>query len=1847
MKTKIKRHSRSVISVLLAVCMIFSCMTAAMIATDAAKTEGETVGANADSESVGSASADYGENRKYLYIDFSGYSNKANFQGIDFFWDGSNNNPYNKVGYIAKADMTVVATDIYRADLSTVTQYYSTLSGIQIIFTNTTDKWNQTFDKRSTDNNNCLKLSDASWSTEFNLWYGSSDTALNDKEFLAPGGIDFPLTTSNTFINVVNAAYDSWNSAGSVWNSTDKIGDMIASDDNIIIKEKKDQSSSTYYALIRAKNSTAAKYSQVLTYSKDDRQLTITSTAPPTYNITVNNPSDCTIRAEHGGVSKRNGETFTGLFEDDTVNITVTPKNSSDKVTAISATGEGNTVTPVVDNGNGTYRATLTVKATGEISAAIGAKSSYTVNYSVAAAPAGHGNVSAKLQDGTPVSSGTSVLEGTKVIFTATPEDGYGFAGWTGTFSTLLSPYTATISTDTTVVASFQLDGYELYYKDGTAAVNMTEMDNGWYVSSAKITKDKLFTLFRNGNSTYVDSENGNSAYEFNSTWLGPDKNLKWISGNGQFYKTTAADQYLLYDPFSNTLWVTTEPDGLFSSYEVYIKDGTVRGEGNNWGGYSADYGTTTLDTTDTTSGVSASPVNNYGSHVKKITLTAEQVRAGVNLHIKTEVKTNYQSKYYVKGFDVNGGLTQGVISQEFGDGGSAIGAGDYNDASAGAKIHNFHSNDFILSFDSDNLPDPKVEVTPIYFPLANNESDFVRFYAYDFTEDVKKDWGGSLAVYPYIRDTYYPYGAYPGQLMVNEGGVYYADIPKEDTSGGTPTPIQGLTMNNYVWDTLHYNLFYGSDQADNNWQTYDYNEFAVINDILQHKAGYQNEDIIFSFKYKETVDRDKSNLGESTYYVDSDINDATRAKDYRNGFQTIEVNDSQYHWEDLTDFYGNKVDIFGALVETTGNKTKKGYNPIRIVSNGYDDNKVGYYATAWALYKPVDASGNNAWTGTVDHYELFDVIGGQGKEDRSFQSESFLIARDSQNQVRMKYDETFHNAHQGEEGYPQSELIIDGALVPAQITYEYNIKSDMSNIDTGDHQMAYRSDGRWYYSNSNQLIKANAIVEVANSKKGPFTRDYFQGNNYDYKSGDYYNPALNTGLSTSTKAYFTNNDSVDINSVIHQNVNGNTQAYAISDGDHTFKMKAEEDSEGNYEFIGWYRLTESGAGVGYTLASEDLEFETEAKTNDVYVARFVKVPSGNLVVSHTLTGEIGKNEVDCKAKVEVLTSAGTLDSTGNTIVYTYPETTANIKVTSKYIKYDNDHKDQKLRITLETTSQKEGKFLFDKFWEKVTSETMRELEAQGVLAQVSITNNKAIILVNIGSLFDTSDLENPVQNVNSLPFFSSVKLPQISYKLDYTYESAIGKNTQYGEQSVHVEDYFTDTEFAKYVVWDDELVTDDSGGSKEGGWYKFNPETYVEFLASKCPYEKNIRRDLTWDYTQITKVNNGPWYYYNQGQFKFAISASDPLQTTKRINFIFPYYVLEYDDDDYYLKNDQGLIEMLDEESAPSKQGLNKYGEEVNFSKYLEASTKFATPYTKSNSDVDSFVKAPEIIYDCSDAENPVPKYFQYWSVQTVPSNNASYNPEDYTNRRYEVARCYNLAYNFSAYQDYIVEAKYGDTRSTHTHLDSATITFAENGRNQWNKLQGSAKWDQGDRIFSNFIISFDRADKIQLNTLGAGDPNIKTGVVFEQLDTLSDFNQRYMNSGEGDWTVQSEMTYFQKYSCENTLEAAEAADHGKDDAIKHIKGEATTVTHTYMDSTIKNTNIDNKNRIEFTKAFANINTTNFAPTTRKNYVYRAYAYMQEADGSVTISTPVYFQFYDIATIANATRQTTPAITG
>ena len=78
MKTKIKRHSRSVLAVVLTLCMLVSCMTVGIIATDAAGiTNSGKVGAAVDSESVGTVASGstlivnsgcYGNTTLYAYF---------------------------------------------------------------------------------------------------------------------------------------------------------------------------------------------------------------------------------------------------------------------------------------------------------------------------------------------------------------------------------------------------------------------------------------------------------------------------------------------------------------------------------------------------------------------------------------------------------------------------------------------------------------------------------------------------------------------------------------------------------------------------------------------------------------------------------------------------------------------------------------------------------------------------------------------------------------------------------------------------------------------------------------------------------------------------------------------------------------------------------------------------------------------------------------------------------------------------------------------------------------------------------------------------------------------------------------------------------------------------------------------------------------------------------------------------------------------------------------------------------------------------------------------------------------------------------------------------------------------------------------------------------------------------------------------------------------------------------------------------------------------------------------------------------------------------------------------------
>ena len=51
--------------------------------------------------------------------------------------------------------------------------------------------------------------------------------------------------------------------------------------------------------------------------------------------------------------------------------------------------------------------------------------------------------------------------------------------------------------------------------------------------------------------------------------------------------------------------------------------------------------------------------------------------------------------------------------------------------------------------------------------------------------------------------------------------------------------------------------------------------------------------------------------------------------------------------WEDLKDYRGNKVDIFGNVLSGAALEE----SPLWVISDGYIATHSGYYATNWAVY--------------------------------------------------------------------------------------------------------------------------------------------------------------------------------------------------------------------------------------------------------------------------------------------------------------------------------------------------------------------------------------------------------------------------------------------------------------------------------------------------------------------------------------------------------------------------------------------------------------------------------------------------------------------------------------------------------------------------------------------------------------------------------------------------------------------------------------------------------------------------------------------------------------------------------
>lgn len=1009
--------------------------------------------------------------------------------------------------------------------------------------------------------------------------------------------------------------------------------------------------------------------------------------------------------------------------------------------------------------------------------------------------------IASDITNGTVTANGSSktvtVTEGAPVTLVAVPDSSYSFSSWSITPESgytaegSMTSATATIypTADITVSASFAQGtaskDHFLAWGNGEEIKNWT---NG--ISTYSSTDNKVYTAYLNPsyfeeNKWYYfavtnkipSSGNGlnNNDLYYNTSDITVNDSKSYQAGdnlkterkenNGNYF---GAFQYsgelvslsISYNEGTKNYQVTPVVK-VHNGAKLYAKNGSCRMD-KQYANNMHTKGITTISYDKTKYDVDVDTKSSSSWQIAY--LSEENIKNEVKLTITTKVK---DSEYYLAGWCVDGETYL-------------------------PKTSNMESNEYSFDYyvkSTTKLTDT-IEVTPVYFYKTSADTETVRFYVTGFDDTVKKDWGNTIAVYPYYSGgtSGDVFSNYPGQPMLVSGGRCYVDLPIK-YKGGT---IAGVTLNNYFYDDVHNGLV----SSLGNRQTYDYNDFLKIYEQkISGSTERKSQEIIFSFKYVPSGTSGYNNFGDdstgkgdktSVTYPDTisaDVMDTL----YANG------------WEDLTDFYGNKVDLYNQKVDASSVDGKK--NPWRVISNGYEQTYFGYYATRWAVYKP------DVNTGSVTEYSLVDVI---SSSSLLYNNYADILA---DTKTYSAGDEKLSASSDAEAYKAFKDAGADG--VPVKITYEQTVKSNNSiEGEPNKNEDAYRNDGRWYYSEDNLNVTAHTVIEYADTLDAfsgtlgtDFRRDYYQDGEVDYTK-DGYNSSKYTGLTTGTSAYFTNDEYYK-----------KTEAKGQTGSGNTFNIIANTDHASEYIFVGWYLLSE-GKYSPLTSTVENSVSVTQ-DNNDVYVARFIKAPSGSLTISHKLhpnTTGLGK----CYVSVDVL------DKTGK-VIHSYDETTSDITVSNAYITYNQGNK---IKITLRTVPGEAT--TFTDFYSYSSEFAKLVNTAEGVVPAVAVTKNpadgtyKAEISFNVDDyLFDNDSADHP-QKIKVLNYFSQLSLGSVKYEIKYTFDTRL-----YGPKVYKVSDVLTKEDIEKYGCSEKQLSE--------------------SFVMAKAPFESNFKQNITWDSNKIT----------------------------------------------------------------------------------------------------------------------------------------------------------------------------------------------------------------------------------------------------------------------------------------------------------------------------------------------------------------------------------------------------------
>lgn len=1080
----------------------------------------------------------------------------------------------------------------------------------------------------------------------------------------------------------------------------------------------------------------------------------------------------------------------------ETVTVTATPENGKvldtvtvvgeDDSTPIETTVSGNTATFTMPDQNVTVTNVTFREA-----------NKYTVKFS--SSDDNFGSVSAKY-NGTDFTSDTKVTEGDEVTFTATSKDGYALSDWTVngvSASSTTNPYTITVQKDTTVVANFKevtgtLSKYYLlcgtgatFKADSYTHVPLYTNEDGVFYADFDVAKDSIpkskdyFIIFSTKKDTsgiIVDSnnvtvnavnKNGFSLSDYNENVQNPSggtNNVKFAKVyidkddvTGFTIKITGLDLGNKKITYSAEPTFDVAPA---DTVEITAKDGTIRA------GYTdTDASKTTAVLGDTTLSIKTpddkiiTASDSYMIEEKNRAVTAKRVPNGSTVTVTTTIDPTATfaghkgSDYYVKGFSVNG-VFGGVLSQT-----------DGKNHSGDVYTYTFEVNQEIYG--------SKLEITPVYF--LKDDANCVYFYIENY-DSAKQIWGNTPSCYVYYgsgKTTLEALGYYPGQPMVDYNGSIFTQIPKSIVNGGTTEKITGMTLNNYVWDDVH-SAYNGKDQKSDNAQTYDYDDFVKIAD-----SSVNADNIIYRFKYNT-----HDNVPEDT--LDTSDTDADG-------------------WEVFLDYQNYPTDIFGNRIgnekldyKDTQSVTSKD-KCLSIISDGYQNNYIGKYATAWSIYdkagKRVATIPSSALLYALDKTDaqMTEAIGSEsipkdflpGKEDRD------------------KHWATFKTLYENYKGFY------------AQINFEAAIKG---GADYGN-----RLDGRWYYTKSQQEITGEIKIQYANTLD-----DYKVGGFHEDKFADEDASSI-VGTTTGASAYFTNpKDKV-------------RKLETFADNTQDYKFEVNATSTAAYTFVGWYRLID---GDYKAINPSDMSSLTGAVTRNsdvTLVARYIKTPGGSMTFHHSLYN--GENAGGGKATTEI--QVVVKDRDGKSL-YDSHKIAGTASIDKTKIAELAAQEGLTVTVTLYTTTK--NLYNFNGYY---SAENTTDITAFNPTSTPVVSGDRKNGLVTkLEYTFSFNDYytkhkDTLIDNAGTVyyNFYSDITSIKVPYKVQFSYTDRMGDQKYYNKAG-----YVDPEDTSSYTFV--ENATNVEGVES----HSVKVTLTNSFILSLAPYESNFTKNLTWNNPKDSK---------------------------------------------------------------------------------------------------------------------------------------------------------------------------------------------------------------------------------------------------------------------------------------------------------------------------------------------------------------------------------------------------------